>query len=273
MKTAETESVELKLLLEAIFLKYGYDFRDYAPNSLKRRIENRLVISGLGNLAEMQHKLLHEPDFFEALLLDLSINVTEMFRDPAFFKFVRSKLVPALRELPLIKVWHAGCASGEEVYSMAILLQEEGLYNRARLFATDFNQVILRKAKEGIFPMERLKTYTSNYQKAGGYESFSDYYTANYDSAVMRRGLKKNIVFASHDLATDDNFGDMDMVMCRNVLIYFNHELQDRALNLFRDSLRIGGFLCLGSKESLRFCSCAEDFEEIEPHHKIYRKR
>jgi chemotaxis protein methyltransferase CheR len=273
MKTADIESIELKLLLEAIFLKYGYDFRDYAPSSLRRRIRNRLAMAGLKNFAEMQHKLLHEPDFFDALLLDLSINVTEMFRDPPFFKFVRNKIVPALRELPLIKVWHAGCASGEEVYSMAVLLHEEGLYPRARLFATDFNQVILRRAKEGIFPMEHLKSYTANYQKSGGHESFSDYYTAHYGSAIMRRGLKKNIVFASHNLATDGRFGDMDVIMCRNVLIYFSRGLQNRALSLFRDSLGAGGFLCLGSKESLRFSNCADDFEEIETHQKIYRRK
>jgi chemotaxis protein methyltransferase CheR len=273
MKTTDNQSIELHLLLEAIFLKYGFDFRHYSKDSIRRRTGNRLAEWHLANLSELTHKVLYDARMFETLLLDLSINVTEMFRDPVFFKSLRNSVLPALGRLPFIKVWHAGCATGEEVYSTAIILQEEGLYARARLFATDFNQVVLRRAKEGIFPIDRIKTYTANYQKAGGRESFADYYSARYDSAVMRRALKKNLIFASHDLATDGVFGDMDMVMCRNVLIYFERDLQNRALRLFRDSLASGGFLCLGSKESLQFSDCADDFDMFEPHQKIYRKK
>jgi chemotaxis protein methyltransferase CheR len=273
MKPSDNQSIELQLLLEAIFLKYGYDFRGYARASVSRRIASRLALSGLASLAEMQHKLLHDIKFFETVLLDLSINVTEMFRDPAFYKRLRQEVVPHLRKQSFLKIWHVGCATGEEVYSMAILLKEEGLDDKARLFATDFNQVVLRKAKEGIFPIDRLKAYTANYQKAGGRESFADYYRARYDSAVMRRALKKNMVFASHNLASDGVFGEMHLVLCRNVLIYFTRALQNRAVQVLRDSLCPGGFLCLGSKESLRFSECADDFEEFDREQKIYRKR
>lgn len=270
---AENQNIEIQLILEAIFLKYGYDFRNYGKAHVKRRILRRRSIAEMTSLSEMQHRILYDKDFFETLLLDLSITVTEMFRDPSFFKALRKEVIPILKTYPFIKIWHAGCATGEEVYSMAILLKEEGLYERAQIYATDFNEVVLQKAKEGIYPIDRLKDYTLNYQKAGGLESFADYYTAKYESAIIDSSLKKIIVFTDHNLATDGVFGEMNLINCRNVLIYFNKELQNRVLGLFYDSLCRNGFLCLGRKESLKFSEYADKFELVVPAEKIYRKK
>ena len=268
----ETEDIEIQLLLEAIYLKYGYDFRDYARASVKRRIVHRMKLSGVQNLAEMQHKILYESDFFEQLLLDLSINVTEMFRDPSFYRALRTEVIPILKTYPFVKIWHAGCSTGEEAYSMAILLREEDLYERAQIYATDFNDVVLQKAKEGIYPVESVKDYTLNYQQAGGKAAFVDYYTAHHHSIILDRSLKKNIVFANHNLETDGVFGEMHLILCRNVMIYFNRELQDRVIRLFHDSLCRHGILSLGSKESIRFSASAKYFEDIVADEKIYRK-
>jgi chemotaxis protein methyltransferase CheR len=273
MPNVENEKIEIELLLEAIYLKYGYDFRSYAKASIKRRILRRLSLSGLKTISEMQHGLLYDRKFFETLLLDLSINVTEMFRDPSFYRALRKKVIPELKNRSFVKVWHAGCATGEEIYSMAILLREEGLYEKTQIYATDNNQKVINEAKEGIYPIDNMKQYTRNYQKAGGRTSFSDYYTARYDNAIMRPPLKKNIVFADHNLATDGVFGEMDLILCRNVLIYFSRDLQNRAFGLFRDSLRDDGFLCLGSKESIRFSEYSDDFEDVVTKEKIYRKK
>lgn len=269
----ENENIELQLLLQAIHLKYGYDFRNYAKASVKRRIQHRMINSGFTNISQMQHRLLNDLNFFETLLLDLSINVTEMFRDPSFYRALRNLVIPALKNNEHLKIWHAGCATGEEVYSMAIILQEEGLYDRSQIYATDMNEVVLKQAKEGIFPINRLKLYTSNYQKTGGAESFSDYYSANYDHVVMDKSLKKNILFSDHNLATDGVFGEMNLIMCRNVLIYFNRDLQNRVFSLFHESLCENGFLCLGSKESIRFSGCSEGFTDISAEEKIYLKK
>lgn len=273
MANVENENIEIQLLMEAIYLKYGYDFRDYARASVKRRIMHRLVVSGLKDISEMQHKLLNDVLFFETLLLDLSINVTEMFRDPSFYSTLRKEVIPFLKTYPFIKIWHAGCSTGEEVYSMSILLREEGLSKRTQIYATDFNDVVLQKAKEGIFPIDRIKAYTANYQKAGGVESFSDYYTADNESIIMDRSLKKNIVFAKHNLVTDSVFGEMNLIMCRNVLIYFNKDLQNRVIKLFRDSLCYNGYLCLGSKEAISSSGFKDDFDDFVRNEKIYRKR
>jgi chemotaxis protein methyltransferase CheR len=273
MPLEDIEAIELHVLLEAIYLHYGYDFRDYARASVKRRVMHRLGLSGLKHLGEMQHELLHNAQFFEQLLLDLSINVTEMFRDPSFYKAVRQEVIPILKTYPFIKIWHAGCSTGEEAYSMAIVLKEEGLYERSQMYATDFNDVVLQKARDGIYPVEHIKDYTLNYQKSGGKNSFVDYYTAKHDSIIMDRSLKKNIVFANHNLESDGVFGEMNLIFCRNVLIYFNKTLQDRVLKLFYDSLGRAGILCLGSKENIRFSACADDFEVLVPDEKIYRKR
>jgi chemotaxis protein methyltransferase CheR len=268
----ETQNIELQLLLQAIYLKYGYDFRNYAKASIKRRIEHRMNKEELPHFSAMQHKLLYDLSFFNRLLLDLSINVTEMFRDPNFYLALRKFVIPELKKLPFLKIWHAGCSSGEEVYSMAIILKEEGLYQHTQIYATDMNQVVLNQAKQGIYSLSKLKQYTVNYQKAGGQESFSDYYSAYYDHVVMAQFLKENILFSDHNLATDGVFGEMNLIMCRNVLIYFNRELQHRALGLFFESLTPQGYLCLGSKESIRFSEYSPAFEDVDRGEKIYLK-
>ncbi len=269
----EAENIEVALLVEAIHRKYGYDFREYSRAHIKRRLRHRLVRSGLGSMAEMMHRLLVDQDFCETLLLDLSINVTEMFRDPWFYEAVRTDVVPLLRTYPFSKVWHAGCSSGEEVYSMAILLKEEGLWSRIQIYATDLNEVVLKQAKEGIYPIENIKSWTRNYQQSGGRESFADYYTADYDSVILDYDLREKIVFADHNLVTDGVFGEMNLILCRNVLIYFSRSLQNKAIDLFKRSLVPGGFLCLGSKESLKFNENSDDFEVISDKARIYRRK
>ncbi|HEC42948.1 MAG TPA: protein-glutamate O-methyltransferase CheR [Bacteroides sp.] len=271
-ETSENEKIEFDLLLQAIYQKYGYDFRNYSKASIRRRIRRRFSRSGLKTISEMQHKLLNDKQFFEVLLLDLTVNVTEMFRDPSFFKTIRETVIPELKKQPFIRVWHAGCSSGEEVYSTAILLNEEGLYKNTLIYATDVNEAVLDKAKKGIFSIDRMKDYTRNYRNAGGIASFADYYTARYDHAIMDNSLKKNIVFSDHNLVTDDVFGEMNLIICRNVLIYFSCDLQERVFGLFWESLRSGGFLCLGSKETIRFSTYSDDFENVAEGEKIYRK-
>ena len=273
MTDIENEKIEIELLLEAIYRKYGYDFRNYARASIKRRILHHCALSGLKTVSELQHRILYSVEFFEALLMDFSINVTEMFRDPSFYLALRESVLPVLKGLSHFKLWHAGCATGEEVYSMAILLKEEGLLDNAQIYATDFNENILKKAKEGIYPLDKMKEYTCNYQRAGGIQSFADYYTARYEKVVMNKYLGTNIVFADHNLVTDASFGEMDIIICRNVFIYFDRKLQDIAIGLFRESLSAGGFLCLGSKESLRFSKYSEDFEDVRADERIYRKK
>ncbi len=272
-KTVENNRLEIDLLLEGIFRKYGYDFRDYTNAHIKRRLEYKLGISGLSNYMEMLHKIIHDEDFFSSLLLDLSINVTEMFRDPPFYKAIREKVVPYLKTYPFTKIWHAGCSAGQEVYSMMIILHEEGLMDKSQVYATDFNELILEKAKDGIYPADEIKKYTRNYQSAGGKGSFGDYYTADYQSAMIKQFLKKRVLFSYHNLVTDGVFGEMNIIFCRNVLIYFNQELQDRVINLFYESLVPGGYLCLGSKESLKFSKCSHLFEPVLLNQKIYRKK
>lgn len=267
------EDIELQLLLEAIYQRYGYDFRSYSRASLQRRVEQHLLLKQCRHTGELIHNILHKGEAFAALLSDLTINVTEMFRDPDFYRAFREKVVPVLKTHPFLKIWHAGCATGEEIYSMAILLKEEGLYDRCQIYATDIDKEVLEKAKKGIYSVADLRKYTENYQKAGGKAAMSDYYTAKYDNVILDPRLKKNVIFADHDLATDQVFGEMQVIFCRNVMIYFNGELQKRVFQLFHDSLDIGGTLCLGSKESLRCASCASDFDIIDKAQRIYRKR
>jgi chemotaxis protein methyltransferase CheR len=269
----ETQDIEIRLLIQALFEKYGYDFRNYSQAHIKRRVLNRFQISGMDSIAQMIHEALTNHKFVDLLLMDLSINVTEMFRDPSFYKAVREHVIPVLKTYPFIKIWHAGCSSGEEVYSMAILLKEEGLFNRTQIYATDFNPVIIKKAKEGIYPLSRMKEFTQNYLKAGGKNEFSDYYTANYDSAKFLDSLKKNIVFATHNLVTDSVFAEVHMVVCRNVLIYFDRQLQDKVIELFKDSLTGGGVLCLGSKENIQFSGHRSNFDGLVPGERIYLKK
>lgn len=269
----ENQDIEIRLVEEAIFEKYGYDFRNYSQAHVKRRIMNRFNISGLKTLSEMNHEIIYNPKFADALLMDLSITVTEMFRDPSFYQALREEVIPVLRHYSFIKIWHAGCSSGEEVYSMAIILKEEGLYDKTQIYATDFNPYIIRQAKEGLYPINRMKEFTVNYQKAGGKGSFSDYYTASNETAKLLDALKKNIVFATHNLVTDSVFAEVNLVVCRNVLIYFDRQLQDKVIRLFIDSLPGGGILCLGSKESLQFSDHYEVFNPLIGEEKIYIKK
>jgi len=268
----ELEQIEIELLLEGIYQHYGFDFRSYAYASIRRRLWKRIEAEGLTTISGLQDQVLHNPPMMEKLLLDLSINVTSMFRDPGFYRVFREQVIPTLRTYPFIRVWHAGCATGEEVYSMAILLEEESLYERSRIYATDINEVVLQKAKSGIFPLERMQEYTENYIAAGGKRAFSDYYTAKYGGALFSPGLTKNVVFSQHNLVTDRSFSEFNVILCRNVLIYFDKTLQSRVLTLFYDSLAMFGILALGSKESLRFSPYEECYEQINGPEKIYRK-
>ena len=269
----QVEDIEIRLLLEAIYQLYGYDFRSYSPASMRRRMMHRLTMSGFSTVLEMTDRVLRDRQFFVTLLNDLTVNVTEMFRDPEFYKAFREEVVPVLKTFPFIKIWHAGCSTGEEIYSMAILLEEEGLYERAMLYATDIDKNVLAAAKKGIYPIHAFKQYTDNYRRAGGRQSLSDYATARYDSVIMEQRLKRNIVFADHDLATDQVFGEMHVILCRNVLIYFDRPLQQRVFKLFGESLDMGGFLCLGTKESLRFSGNEESFDVVNRSLRIFRKR
>jgi chemotaxis protein methyltransferase CheR len=268
----ENENIEIDLLLEAIFRKYGYDFRNYSRAHLKRRIFGRMSRSNIPSISALQHKTIYEPEFFHKLLVDLSLNTTEMFRDPKFFMAIRDYAIPLLKTYPFLKIWHAGCSTGEEVYSMAILLHEAGLLDRCLIYATDFNQIILDKAAEAIYPVEHLKVYTENYNNAGGKASLSDYFTIQYNAAILDKNYKKNVVFADHNLVTDGVFGEMHMIVCRNVLIYFNRDLQNHVLNLFFESLVQGGILCIGTKETLMFSELKDKFTML---HKlnIFKKK
>ena len=273
MNHTNTSDLEISLLLEAIFKKYGYDFREYSQAHIRRRIINRMSISGIKDIAKMQALVLNDELFVSELLQDLSITVTEMFRDPFFYKSLRENVIPILKTYPFIKIWHAGCASGEEAYSMAILLQEEGLYERTTIYATDFNQSALNSAKEGIFSNKLIKEYTANYQLSGGKESFSNYYTSHYDNVIMNQSLKKNIVWANHNLVTDSVFAEVNLLLCRNVLIYFNQNLQNKVQALFYDSLINGGILALGSKESVQSTDYFVQYRELDPKQRIFKKK
>jgi chemotaxis protein methyltransferase CheR len=273
MKPTELIDLEIKLLMEGIFQIYGYDFRDYAEASLRRRMIQWLTGSGFATLSIAQSQLLRDAALFETLLRGITVNVSEMFRDPSFFRVLREQVVPYLKTYPFVKIWHAGCASGEEAYSMAVLLQEEGLKSRFRIYATDIDGEVIRKAQEGIYPLQELQRFTRNYQQAGGTGSFSDYYTARYDRAILSPLLRENLVFATHNLAVDADFGEMNLILCRNVMIYFNPDLKNRVLGLFHNSLTPGGFLCLGSKESLEHRQIATLYNEIQPRTQIYRKK
>jgi chemotaxis protein methyltransferase CheR len=268
----ELERIEIELLLEAVFRHYGFDFRSYAFASIRRRLWKRAEGEGLPTISALAARILHDHDAMERLLLDLSVNVTAMFRDPEFYQEFRARVVPLLRTYPFIRIWHAGCSTGEEVFSMAILLEEEGLYDRARLYATDINDVVLQRARQGIFPLDRMQEYTENYMRAGGRQSFSEYYTAKYDGAIFKPELTRNIVFSQHNLVTDRSFSEFHVIFCRNVLIYFDKTLQNRVHSLFYDSLVMFGVLALGSKESLKFSQYEPCYEKLSPGEKIYRK-
>lgn len=268
----DLEEIEIQLLLEGIYLRYGYDFRNYAAASLRRRIRHCLIEEKLKTVSALQERVLHDLGSMQRFLWALSINVTAMFRDPRFYLIFRQKVIPLLRDYRFIRVWHAGCSTGAEVYSMAILLQEEGLYDRARLYATDMNDLVLQKAKEGIFPLKEMQTYTRNYLQAGGQHDFSEYYTAKYDTVIFRPALQRNIVWAQHNLVSDASFNEFHILLCRNVLIYFNKALQDRVHELFYESLTPSGILGLGDKESLQFTPYDTYYEALDKREKLYQK-
>jgi chemotaxis protein methyltransferase CheR len=268
----EVERIEISLLLEGIYRHYGFDFRSYAYSSIRRRVWRRIQAEGLPSVSALQDRVLHERQTMERLLNDLSVNVTSMFRDPDFYVAFREQVVPLLRTYPFVRVWHAGCATGEEAYSMAILLTEEGLYERARIYATDMNELALQRAKAGIFPLDRMQDYTQNYLRAGGTRSFSEYYTARYDGALLARSLMSNIVFSQHNLVTDHSFAEFHVVLCRNVLIYFDSSLQARVHGLLFESLTTLGVLALGGKESLRLSPYESCYGTLDSSAKLYRK-
>jgi chemotaxis protein methyltransferase CheR len=268
----ETEQLELQLLLEGIYRQYGFDFREYAPSSLKRRVWRRVQAEGTGTIAGLLDRLLHDPAVMERLLLDLSINVTAMFRDPSFYAALRERVAPVLRTYPFTRIWVAGCSTGEEVYSLAILLHEEGLYERARIYATDINEAVLERAREGVFPLDKMKEYTENYIRAGGQRSFSEYYLARYDGALFDHSLTENVVWAPHNLVQDGAFNTFNLILCRNVMIYFDRTLQTRVHQLFYDSLERLGVLALGHKESIRLTGLEDRYEDLDPTEKLYRK-
>lgn len=272
MTADRLEEIELRLLLEGIFAVYGHDFRNYAESSLKRRIHHWLSENRFASLSAAQGEILRDRAIFTSFLQGLTVNVSEMFRDPVFFKALRQQVVPHLRTWPFIRIWVAGCSGGEEVYSLAIVLLEEDLLHRCRIYATDINETVLARAKDGIFPLRDMQNFTRNYQISGGYREFSDYYSARYERAIMMPALKENILFAAHNLAVDADFGEMHLILCRNVLIYFNATLKERALGLFDTALASGGFLCLGQKETLETRAVAKHFQEIAKSTRIYRK-
>ncbi len=267
------EDIEIELLLDAIYRKFHYDFRNYARASIKRRLLHAKAKFGFDSISALQSAVLHDETMLPQLLNYLTVQVSEMFRDPSYFRALREKVVPHLRTYPSLKVWVAGCSNGEELYSLAILFAEEGLTERTMFYATDINPAALRAAQAGVYPLDRLRLFTENHQLSGGRSSLSEYYTANYDRAVFDKSLRERTVFSDHSLVTDAAFGEMHLISCRNVLIYFDRDLQDRAVGLFGESLTRGGFLGIGSRESLRFSAHADLFSDFVMEEKIYRRK
>jgi len=269
---ADLEQLEATLFLEALCQRHGYDFRNYAQASIRRRVRRLMDKTGAASVSAMIPVLLHDAGFLPLVVETLSVNVSEMFRDPEFFVLLRTEVIPYLKTFPFIKVWHAGCASGEEVYSLAMVLKEEGFYDRTTIFATDLNPMVLEQAKAGVYPLDAVKGFTANYQQSGGKTAFSDYYLARYGSAIMDASLRKNVTFAPHNLATDGVFGEMHLILCRNVLIYFDRSLQNRVLRLFDESLAHGGVMALGSKESLQGSEVAGNYLPMNAKWRIHKK-
>jgi chemotaxis protein methyltransferase CheR len=271
-RDAELEALEVELLLEAIHRRYSFDFREYAVGSMRRRLWRRVEVEGLGTISALQDRVLHDPAAMERLLHDLSVNVTAMFRDPGFYLSFRDNVVPHLRTYPFIRIWNAGCSTGEETYSVAILLHEAGLLDRVRLYGTDVDAAVLARARTGALPSERVEAYAGAYRQAGGVGSLLDYFTVDGDTCTMRPELIRNVVFAQHNLVSDRSFNEFHVIMCRNVMIYFSRSLQDDVHGLFRESLATFGVLALGRKESLRFTRHEADYEELDAREKLYRK-
>jgi chemotaxis protein methyltransferase CheR len=269
--TDEVEDIEVRLLLEAIYLRYGYDLRGYAPSSIRRRVHAALARSGFAKLTDLQHALVRESSVFANVLEDLTVRVTEMFRDPSFYRAFRNEVVPHLRTYPLLRVWHAGCASGEEVYATAIVLREAGLFERTQLYATDLSPLALQAAKLGVYPAKLVKEFAENYRGSGGSRDFAEYYTEGYDAIAMTEALRRELLFFEHDLVSDQAFGEMQVVFCRNVLIYFDADLKHSVIRKFAESLRPGGFLCLGRGEKLTERDLELGFSEFERDERIDR--
>ncbi|MBO9152362.1 CheR family methyltransferase [Chitinophaga sp. GCM10012297] len=272
MNDSAVEDKQIDVLLEEIMDKYGYNFAQYARPSLKRRINRLFVLNRFGDYAGFRNKILFDADYFRHFVEEITVNVTEMFRDPHFYKCLREDVLPKLAKAPFIRVWHAGCSTGEEVYSMAILLQEAGLLQKSLLYATDINPGVLEKLRKGIFPLRYMKQFSENYIQSGGTDDFSKYYAARYDWAKFDEQLTKKMVISPHNLATDRSFNEFQLILCRNVLIYFNKELQHKALQLFDDSLEINGFLALGSKENLKYSPLAYKYRQFPHRQRIWQK-
>jgi chemotaxis protein methyltransferase CheR len=270
--SSEVEEIEVRLFLEAVYTRYGYDLRGYAPTSIRRRVMAVLAKSGMGHLGELQHRVLHDADLFAVVLHDLTVHVSELFRDPGFYRTFRSRVVPVLRTYPLIRIWHAGCAAGEEAYASAIVLTEESLYDRTQIYATDLSSQAVALAKQGVYTAAQLDTFAENYQKSGGRCDLSDYYTAAYDRIAMKESLRRNILFFQHDLVSDHVFGEMHVIFCRNVFIYFGPDLRVKVLDKFADSICTGGFLCLGHSERLLQSVAHNEFTEFATEDRIYRQ-
>ena len=260
------------MLLEAVYEHYGYDFRGYARSSLKRRVWRRVAEERLETITGLAERVLHDPAVLERMLIDLSISVTSMFRDPAFYLSLRTKVVPLLRTYPFIRVWNAGCATGEETFSLAILLKEEGLAERVRIYATDINDTVLHRAKDGEFGLDKMREYTEQYIQGGGKQAFSDYYKVYGEKVRFDPALVEQVVFAQHNLVSDAAFNEFHLIVCRNVMIYFDRELQEKVHALLHNSLIRRGVLALGQKESVRFTSYSEAYEDVDEHEKIYRR-
>ncbi|MCI5132532.1 MAG: protein-glutamate O-methyltransferase CheR [Candidatus Electrothrix sp. EH2] len=273
MDESDIEQIEINLLLDAVAQRYGYDFRHYARASIERRARSLCRSNGYRYLAELLPVLLRNDSFLEKIIREFSITVTDMFRDPFVYQSIREQVVPMLKTYPYIKIWVAGCATGKEAYSVAILLMEEGLYERSIIYGTDFNDIALEQAKRGRYPSERMDNFCANYQQAGGKALLTDYLTVSEEECLVKEEVKKNITFANHNLVTDTVFGEMHLILCRNVLIYFDKILQRRVLDIFRDSLIFDGFFCLGSKESLRFSGLEKEMKVINERARIYQKK
>lgn len=271
-EVAAARSLEVRLVLEAIFSRYGYDFRKYAEDSMSRRVHAAAAKLGVKHLGELQHRLLYDPDAFAAVLDVLTVRVTEMFRDPPFYRALRQLVLPLLRTYPQLKIWHAGCASGEEVYATAILLSEAGLYERAQIYATDMSSVAVEQTRDGVYLEAMLAEFESNYRAAGGERDLGSYFSRAYGRVSVRQALKQNVHVFQHDLGSDYSLGEMQLIFCRNVLIYFGEELRQRAFSLFSDALSRGGFLCLGASEALPAAQRAL-FAELSASERIYRQR
>lgn len=270
--SAGLQDVEIELLLEGVFRVYGFDYRQYRRALIKRRLLELMRAEKLETISAFQNRILHDRACLNRLILGLSIHSTEMFRDPSFYLTFRRKVAPLLKTYPTVQMWIAGCSTGEEIYSLSILLQEEKLYDRSRIYATDISQAVLRKAREGIFPLSAMRNYTHNYQQAGGRRDFSDYYTAKYDNVIFSNSLRDHVVFSEHNLATDGSFNEFQVIFCRNVMIYFNRELQARVHNLLYESLSMFGVFGLGNRESLKLTPRANAYEHLNDKDRLYRK-